>query len=349
MRRFAMILLLVLLFTVPGAAEELSDALPDESRDLLEGVDEHGADLSRGLERIWNAVQEAVLDRMPDSLRMVGLLLAVTLLCSLIGSVGIGRGDLLRVVGVLAIMAFCADGFSGAFSLGRETLTELHGFSTALLAALASAMAAGGGVAAGAALYAGSVFFLGLLLRLISELLLPLVYGYLAAGAAGVAMGNETLRRVADLLKWFVSTCLKLISTVFVAYLTITGVISGSADGSAIKAMKLAVSTAVPVVGSIISDASETVLVSAGLAKNAVGVFGMLGAIAICTVPFVRIGLRYLALKLAAALSGVVDTLGLSKLLDILSGAMGMVLAMAAVALLLTVFSCICALRMVQP
>ena len=100
-------------------------------------------------------------------------------------------------------------------------------------------------------------------------------------------------------------------------------------------------------VGSIISDASETVLVSAGLVKNAVGVFGMLGVLSICAVPFVRIGLRYLALKLAAALSGVVDTLGLSKLLDILSGAMGMVLAMTAVALLIMVFSCVCALRLV--
>ena len=90
-------------------------------------------------------------------------------------------------------------------------------------------------------------------------------------------------------------------------------------------------------------------LVSAGLLKNAVGVFGLLGLLAICVVPFTRIGLQYLSLKLASALSAVVDTNGLVKLIDALASAMGMVLAMTAVALLLTTFCCISAMRLVNP
>jgi len=342
-------LLLLTVLAMPCAATELTDALPPESRELLAGVDERSPDLSEGWSRLQSAAAEAIAERVPASLRLLGLLLSIVLLCALVHSVGSGKESFLRVAGVLAVMAVCAEAFTGVFALTEQTLTELQGFSTALLAALAASMAAAGGVGAGTALYAGSVFFLNLLLRLISELLLPLVYGCLAASAAGIAMGSDTLKRVGELLKWVVTTVLKLVATVFVAYLTISGVVSGSADSSAVKAVKLAVSTAVPVVGSIISDASETVLVSAGLVKNAVGVFGMLGAFAVCAVPFVRIGLRYLALKLAAALSGVVDTLGLSKLLDALSGAMGMALGMTAVALLLTLFSCLCALRMVSP
>ncbi len=349
MRHVIICLLLALVLLQPCSATGLEEALPPESRALLEGYSEESADLSGGLERIWAALGETAAGLLPDSLRLVGTLLLIVLLCALVDSIGLGGGGVLQLVGVLAIVGVCTDGLRGAFVLGEQTLTQLQGFSTTLLAALAASMASTGGVTAGTALYAGSAFFLSLLLRLVSELLLPLVYGYLTAMAASVALGNETLRRVGELLKWFVSTCLKLLATAFIAYLSISGVVSGSADSSAVKAVKLAVSTAVPVVGSIIADASETVLVTAGLVKNAVGVFGMLGALAICAVPFARIGLRYLALKLAAALAGVVDTRQLGKLLDALSSAMGMVLAMTAVALLLMVFSCVCALRMVNP
>lgn len=349
MRQIGVTLFLLLLLLYPCAAAELNQALPEQSRSLLEGIDENEADLEQGLERIWEAIRETVSERLPESMHLMGTLLLIVLLCALLDGIGLGAGRILPLTGVLAIVGSCTEGISGIFALGEQTLNQLHSFSTALLAALAAALASSGGVHAGTALYAGTAFFLNLLLQLITNLLLPLVYGYLTAAAAAAALRNETLQRVGELLKWFVSICLKLLTTAFVAYLSITGIVSGNADSSAVKAMKLAVSAAVPVVGSIISDASETVLVTAGLVKNAVGIFGMLGVMAIGAVPFARIGLRYLVLKCTAALAGVVDRLALTKLLDALSSAMGMVLAMTAIALLMMLFSCVCALRMVNP
>lgn len=327
--------------------DQLEQALPDEAAALLPPVAKTEAgNFPQGLERIGQAALAALRRHLPQSMRTVGLLLGIVLLCSLVHTVGTGGAQTLRLAGALAIAAACTAGLQSVFAAGQETLDQLQVFSAALLTTLSASVAATGAVTTAAALHAGTAFFLNLLLRLVTSLLLPLVYGFVAAGTAAAALGNETLSRVAALLKWFVTLCLKAIATAFVAYLTLSGVVSGSADGTAVKALKLAVSTAVPVVGSIISDAAETVLVSAGMLKNAVGVFGLLGAFAICAVPFARIGLQYLGLKLSAALSAVVDSLGLTRLLDVMAAAMGMILAMTAVALLLAVFSCVCALRL---
>lgn len=81
------------------------------------------------------------------------------------------------------------------------------------------------------------------------------------------------------MVKNVVSWSLKTILTVFTTYMTVTGVVSGTTDAAALKATKVTISSVVPVVGGILSDASEAVLVSAGLMKNAAGIYGILAVL----------------------------------------------------------------------
>lgn len=78
--------------------------------------------------------------------------------------------------------------------------------------------------------------------------------------------------------------------------------LTGSADAFALKAAQAAFSGMVPVVGSMLSDASESLLASAGLIRSAAGAFGILAVISMAIVPFLRLGAYYLALKLAGAI-----------------------------------------------
>lgn len=87
-------------------------------------------------------------------------------------------------------------------------------------------------------------------------------------------MGNEGLKRIAGTLKWVVTSVLTVVLLVFVGYLTVSGVIAALPDAVTVKAAKFTMSSLVPVVGGILSDAAETVLAGARILKNAVGVFG---------------------------------------------------------------------------
>jgi stage III sporulation protein AE len=74
----------------------------------------------------------------------------------------------------------------------------------------------------------------------------------------------------------------------------------------------------------------------------------MLAVLAICVVPVLRIAVQYLALKLTAALGGVLDDGTLAGLVESLASAMGMVLAMTASCALLLLICCVCAMKAVQ-
>ena len=125
----------------------------------------------------------------------------------------------------------------------------------------------------------------------------------------------------------------------------ITGVIAGSADAATLKATKLTISGMVPVVGGILADASESVLVGAGLMKNAAGVYGLLAILSVCIGPFLKIGVQYLLLKLTAAICSVFDVKNSSKLVQDFSGTMGLLLGMTGSVCLLMMISIICFLK----
>ena len=116
-------------------------------------------------------------------------------------------------------------------------------------------------------------------------------------------------------------------------------------DRTVLKAAKLTLSGVVPIVGSMISDASETVIVGAQTVKNSVGILGMLAVIAICIGPFVRIGVQYCLIRLAAAAGGALGPKPLLKLMDSIGEAMGFLLAMTGTAALMLLISCVCYLK----
>ena len=125
----------------------------------------------------------------------------------------------------------------------------------------------------------------------------------------------------------------------------ITGVITGAADAAAVKAAKLTISGVVPVVGGILSDASEAVIIGAGVMKNAVGVYGLLAVTAIWITPFLQIGSIYLLLKLTAIVCSVFGVKESSDLIEDFSGAMGLLLGMTGTVSLLILISTICFMK----
>ena len=131
----------------------------------------------------------------------------------------------------------------------------------------------------------------------------------------------------------------------FTAYLSLTGVVSGTTDQAALKAAKMTISGMVPVVGSILSDASEAVLVSAGVIKNGVGIAGMLAVIAIAIVPFLQLGIQYLTLKLTGALCKLFGDGPVAALVEDFSTGMGFLLGMTGAMSLMLIISLMCFLK----
>jgi stage III sporulation protein AE len=245
-------------------------------------------------------------------------------------------------VGIAGLLLVSTDSLT---RLGTQTVTELSEYGKLLLPVMTGAMAAQGGITTSAALYTGTSIFSSFLSSLISGLLIPMVYIFLALSGANGAVGEEMLKKARDFVKWLMTWSLKTVLYIFTGYMGLTGVISGTTDAATLKATKLTISGMVPVVGGILSDASEAVLVSAGLAKNAAGVYGVLALLAVFLGPFLRIGVHYLIFKGTAAVCDVFGSKRITGVIQDFSTAMGLVLAMTGAVCLLLLISTVCFLK----
>lgn len=350
MKKLLLTLPLLLLLILPARAQEDGayaaqrrelglDGLEEAAGEYMDGYSLEGMDLDEGLSGVLDAGSAALPDILRGAVKRCVLLLIVVLLCALAGGLSAGAGEtslpVVPLAGVLAVAAAGLGDVRTLLGLGTQTLERMTGFANVLLPAAAALTAATGAIAGAAARQMAAAVFSALLLNLISGLLVPMLYAYLAASMGHAALGNEALKRVAELLKRAVTSILTALLLAFVGYLTLSGVVTGSADAAAVKAAKFAMSSAVPVVGGILSDAADTVLASAGVLRGAVGVYGAVAVLMMCLVPFLRLGVHYLAYKLTAAVASAVADTPTAGLIDAMGSAFGLILGMTGAAALL--------------
>ena len=349
MKRSLIVVAVLWLFVQPCRAEPLmeslgADTLEEAGRAYEVGV-EFGTELDDGAERLLNRILEQLPDTVGQALKGGLTLLAVVLLCGMANSMHTaGSGNAIPVAvmaGALAITGLSAGDMSQMLGLGRTAIDKMYGFGNVLMPVMAACTAATGSTLTAAARQMATALFSNLLMAVINKLLVPLVYAFVAVLTAYAAVGNPGLKRLADFLKWVVTTVLTTLLVVFVTYLSVGGAVAGSADAVALKAAKTAIATAIPVVGGIISNAAETILVGAGVLRGTVGVFGLLAVLGLCLTPFLQLGVHYLTYKLGAA---VAATLAEGRLAELISGigtAFGLIFGMTGSCALLLLISII--------
>ena len=362
MKKWIALLFAVTVLLTPCLAAELAgqaedyggarveEALPDSARDILgdAGVSDT-LDTPGFLARIWEVARERLGEILTRGARSAVSIVAIALLCGLASAVAEGEAPRYVLLGGVLAVAVVAAGDAGVFLTGGQTaLQEISDFSHALLPCMTAAAAAGGAVTSAAAKYATTALFMDIFITAAQGLVLPLIYAYIASAVAAAAMESPALESAASLLKWLCTTAMTLLVTAFTLYLTLTGVVTGSADALTAKAAKTALGAALPVVGGIMSDAASAVVAGAGMVRGAVGVFGLAATLCICLVPFLRLGVQYLLYKAAAALSGAFAEKRLGSLIGSLGSAFGMMLGMVGSGALMLFFSILSLIKAVN-
>lgn len=343
MRKIVILLAMFFLLAVPVQALDLEPPEVPPSGEIYMPDDTE----SFG-EALWYIICAAIDDIWPEISSAATLCLsifAVMILLSVIDSFPGAPVWAQHLAGTVLIGVLLLRPSNELIRYGVETVTELTEYGKLLLPVLTAALAAQGGTTASAALYSGTAFFSTLLSTMITKLIVPLLYTYFCLCVVTGAIDDELLSNLRSFVKWLISWGLKLVLYIFTGFISITGVVSGTADASAVKAIKLTISGMVPVVGSIISDASETILVSAGIVKSATGVYGILAILAVFIGPFLKIGVQYVLLNITGSVCSVFGAKRQTALLKDFSAGMGMILAMTGTVCLLLLISVVCFMK----
>ena len=343
MRKYVITVILILVIAVPVSGMEFTaPSAPISAQAYMpKDVDSFAEDL-------WYVIKNAIsvmLPKITEASSVCVSLIAIVLLTAMLQSLTGMTGRVVNIVGVIAVAVLLIRPSNSLIRLGIRTVEELSEYGKLFFPVMTAAMAAQGGVTASAALYAGTLAFNTFLSVVITKCIVPMIFFFIVVCIAGCAMEESLLIKIKGLIKWLLTWSLKCSIYLFTAYLGITGVVSGTTDAATLKAAKLTLSGVVPVVGSMISDASEAVLVSAGLMKNTAGVYGLIAIIAIWIGPFVQIGIQYLMLKATVAVCGVFESKGPMRLMNDFSSVMGFLLAMTGTSCLLLLISTVCFMR----
>lgn len=364
MQRIFITLLLLCICCTPAAALDqqavwddlgagtLTQSLPGQAASMLDGLD-----LSNAAADLGGAIRHLAgqIDGQAHLLSAIRSLTKMMLLAVLIGAVSGfqtlsgAHMPVVAIAGALGLTGILFDDLRGMLSLCTQTIEQTSVFSTALLPVMAGAITLSGAPTTAGITQGVTMFALSLLIRFITAVLVPAVCAYIAIITVNAALGNDILSGLAGFVKWITTGSLKLMLTVFIAYLSISGAVGGSVDAVTLKTAKFAVSGSVPVVGGIISDATESMLAGMAAIKNTVGVLGMLGVAAICIVPFLQVGLNYILFKAGSAVISPICTPPLAKLMNGISDSLGLMLGMLGTCSAILFFELVFSIMMVKP
>lgn len=363
MKKVLLFILLVPLFVVRCYADiddaarssgiyEVENALADDAQDISGQLDVTGGyDAGSALGRLWRRLLEQLIEQLRDGIGDVVGLAAISVFCAMAASLVTDK----RLPEYINIAACCAAGilicgsFGGFVTQTADAINRLSDYSRAAMPAVFTAAAACGAVTSSTAKYAAACLAIDVLISAANKFVIPLIYAFLAVNFSCALFENPMLRALGRLIKWLTTTLMTGLTLSFTAYISFTAVISGSADAIAVKTAKTVISSSLPVVGGIMSDAASTVLAAAAMIRNSAGIFSLIAVGAMCIGPFALLSVKMTLFKASAAVADMMPNSRLSAMLRETGTAVGMLLGLLGCCAVMLFVSFTAAIKAVSP
>lgn len=273
--------------TEESGAADLFDALPEETKKLLEelGLSElteasvYNLSLPSVLQLLLRLFAQAAGTSGKTALAVIGVLLLGALLENIRSFSGPGEYHrifhatevLLCALLLLNPLVHTIDAVAGAIRGMTAFQMSFVPVFAGILVTGGQAVTAGNYTALATTVAQGNSFVL-------SAILLPLLRTGMALCVTGSAAPTIRLQPILNMARKSIHWLLGLMMAVFTAVLSLQSVVGSSADALTDKTAQFVIGSAVPVVGSALSQAYTSVRGYIRLLKSTVGAFGILAA-----------------------------------------------------------------------
>ncbi len=333
---------------VASGADQLTERLPADTRELLEQLELDslqpqsytGLSLSRVLEGLTTLLR---LERH-GPLQALSTLLAVVAMSAFFSHLeNAAGGNALRQTyqGVSTLAAGSAL-LLPLFSLLQtveKAVDSVAVFVAAYVPVYAGVLAAGGS-ATGAISYQTTLLVaVELLTVLCRSVVLPLLLVSLALGCTGAVTAGFSLEAVSATIHKSILWVVGLLCTLFSGLLSLQQMVAAAGDSLGRRAVRFSLSSFVPVVGGLVSEAYSTVLGCAGLLRSTLGVFGLVATVLIVAPSLISCVCWNISLGLSATAAALFRLPALEKLCKTAAGAVRVLIGLLAVFALMMIIS----------
>ena len=303
---------------------ELLSSLEEETKEALSEIGIDDADytqiLSLSPKRVVDAILELITGKMSEKLKAVGFVCALLVLSAVLegfAQPGSTMHSVFSVFTTLLIVVSLLLPVSESLVQAFSAMELSSNFLLAYIPAFAGVISMSGKPLSSAAYSSAMIGLSNLLAQCNVKVFLPVVQVFFSLNIASSVQPKYAFNSLVAFFKKAVTVLLGFSATIFTGLLAIKGSLASAGDSVAVRGVKMLVGSAVPVVGSALSDAYTSVLGSITLIQNAVGIFGIV-VFALMHVPVILdLLLWYLALSFTASVS---EALGQKQAATLLNG-----------------------------
>lgn len=293
--------------------EQLQKHSSEDILKIFEGYDPQSfiKDTAKGnfkfnIKGIFNRVFMFLFKEIYQNIHVLVKLIVLVILCALLKNLQTSFlsesvGELAFYACYIVIVSVMFVSFNSVFKLGFRIIDSMVNFMHATIPVMITLLVSGGNVTSGGIFQPVLIMVVEVSATIIKNVFLPVIFLSALLSIADNISDKIQLSKLANLLRQSALWALGFILTVFIAVLTIQGSLGAVVDGVTGKTAKFAINF-IPVVGGYLADAADTVVGCTLLIKNAAGLAVMIGVIAICLVPMLKILALIALFKIACVL-----------------------------------------------
>ncbi len=224
---------------------------------------------------------------------------------------------------IMVIIKCFFDIVSTAYTL----IKAITGFMNVLLPVIIILMNLSGNVFSGNVISVSLVFIINFFASAMTYFIIPaLSLGFILSIVDNILI-DINISYLVSFIKQMVLFLMGIFSCLFLGILGLQGSLFSSLDSLSLKTAKFAVSNLVPVLGSLISDSTDTVIGFIKVIKNSVGIVGILIFTSILIIPLIHMLCLIVTFKISAFLSQPITDARISKAINDTSGFLSIIFA----------------------
>lgn len=201
----------------------------------------------------------------------------------------------------MVLIIIAVNSFHVAMGYAKGAIESMIQFMLAMVPLLLTLLASMGNVVTVSVLHPLIIFMIHAVGTLIYTLVFPLLFFSAVLHITSALSEKFKVTQLANLLRNISVGIMGVLLTVFLGVISVQGVTGAVTDGVTLRTAKFVTGNFVPVVGRMFSDAADTVISASMLAKNAIGLAGVIVLLFISAFPAIKILTLALIYNVAAA------------------------------------------------
>lgn len=305
-----------------SGAADLVDYLSDETQGYLKKIGCAEIDLEKIMDVSPSAIFELLRDFFTQGIsaplaglmKVGGAVMLISVCSGFFPDDDKSRAILNIICGCFIIIAV----FLPAMQSVRAAVSAIGAcaaFEKALIPVLAAVVAVSGNPTVAASVQGATFAAAEVVESLAKNFVMPLAGVSGSLGITGAMLPTLRLSAISEIIRKTMTTVFAASSGLFVGFLTLKSVLSSSADSIAVKGVKLAANTFIPIVGGAIGEAYTSIVGSLSLLRSTVGIYAILAFFAIGMPVIINLALWALSMRIACAVSDLLNCRECSEIL----------------------------------